>query len=191
MSFSGAMKLPELARAGIAVARRSSQLSLHSLFTRFSVRRFISIPRTKHCAKQETARGERWLPSRHPLHVHAPMASILKSSPFFRFIIRESNFYRTHLFVFTFVPLVCSAIFWGVNGNTLELETSVIAPERNPLGENPVSYIDSLFLCYSSMTVTGLTTVNLSTVTPLQQFILFVLMWAGDIVSLQSISQPS
>jgi hypothetical protein len=34
------------------------------------------------------------------------------------------------------------------------------------------------------MTVTGLSTVNLSTTTPLQQFILFALMLLGDVVRL-------
>lgn len=51
------------------------------------------------------------------------------------------------------------------------------------LGEYPVAYIDALFLTYSAMTVTGLSTVNLSTITPFQQFLLFFLMLIGDVVS--------
>lgn len=50
------------------------------------------------------------------------------------------------------------------------------------IGEFPVPYIDALFLTYSSMTVTGLSTVNLSTTTPFQQSVLFVLMLLGDVV---------
>lgn len=49
-------------------------------------------------------------------------------------------------------------------------------------GEYPVAYIDALFLTYSAMTVTGLSTVNLSTTTPFQQAILFFLMLLGDVV---------
>lgn len=72
------------------------------------------------------------------------------------------NFYRIHLTFFTFHPLIWSAIFWGANG------------------EFPVSYVDALFLCFSAQTVTGLSTVNLSTVTGFQQFILFWLMVTGN-----------
>ena len=77
----------------------------------------------------------------------------------------ELNFFRIHLLFFTFVPLVFSAIFWASNG------------------EFPVQYIDALFMCYSAMTVTGLSTVNLSSLTGWQQAILFVLMLLGDVVS--------
>ena len=31
-------------------------------------------------------------------------------------IEREANFYRIHLFFFTFVPLILSGIFYGANG---------------------------------------------------------------------------
>lgn len=45
-----------------------------------------------------------------------------------------------------------------------------------------IAFIDCLFLCYSALTVTGLATVNLSTLTVFQQVILLVLMVMGDIV---------
>jgi hypothetical protein len=65
------------------------------------------------------------------------------------------NFYRIHLTFFTIHPLIWSGIFYGVNG------------------QYPVSYTDALFLCFSAQTVTGLSSVNLSTLTGFQQFILF------------------
>ncbi|EIN11405.1 TrkH-domain-containing protein [Punctularia strigosozonata HHB-11173 SS5] len=72
------------------------------------------------------------------------------------------NFFRIHLAFFTIHPLIWSAIFWGANGRY------------------HISYVDSLFLCYSSQTVTGLSTINLSTTTGFQQAILYWLMVTGD-----------
>jgi hypothetical protein len=65
------------------------------------------------------------------------------------------NFYRIHLTFFTLHPLIWSAIFWAANGRY------------------PVEYIDALFLCFSAQTVTGLSSVNLSSLTGFQQAILF------------------
>lgn len=70
------------------------------------------------------------------------------------------TFYRVHLFAFVSIPLISSGIFYACNGRY------------------HVSYLDSLFLCYSSMTVTGLSTVNLSTITVWQQVMLYLLMLA-------------
>ncbi len=70
----------------------------------------------------------------------------------------ELTFYRIHLVAFVFIPLVSSGIFYGCNGRF------------------HISFLDSLFLCYSAMTVTGLSTVNLSTLTAWQQVMLFLLM---------------
>jgi len=53
------------------------------------------------------------------------------------FILHESTFFRLHLTAFILVPLVASAIFWGCNGRFT------------------VPFLDSMFLCYSAMTVTG------------------------------------
>ena len=65
----------------------------------------------------------------------------------------------------TFTPLIFSAIFYASNGKV------------------KISYIDSLFNSVSAMTVTGLTTVNLSSLTPWQQTILFLQMCLGSPVS--------
>ncbi|KAK0236675.1 potassium transporter [Armillaria nabsnona] len=77
----------------------------------------------------------------------------------------ELTFYRIHLVAFVFIPLVSSGIFYGCNGRF------------------HISFLDSLFLCYSAMTVTGLSTVNLSTLTAWQQVMLFLLMMVGDITT--------
>jgi Trk-type K+ transport system membrane component len=78
---------------------------------------------------------------------------------------RNLNFFRIHVIVFVLTPLVFSGIFYASNG------------------EFKVAYIDALFVCYSAMTVTGLTTVNLSSLTGWQQAIVFILMLVGDVVS--------
>ncbi|KAJ6542799.1 potassium transporter [Mycena capillaripes] len=75
----------------------------------------------------------------------------------------HGTFYRLHLTAFTIIPLIAAGIFYGCNGRF------------------HVSFLDSLFVCYSAMTVTGLSTINLSTTTPWQQVILYVLMLIGDI----------
>ncbi|KAL4064271.1 cation transport protein-domain-containing protein [Scleroderma yunnanense] len=79
-----------------------------------------------------------------------------------RDIRKNLNFFRVHLLFFTFTPLVASTIFYASNGRY------------------PVSYIDALFNCVSAMTVCGLTTVNLSGLTPWQQVILFLQMCIGS-----------
>ncbi|KAF9446528.1 TrkH-domain-containing protein [Macrolepiota fuliginosa MF-IS2] len=74
----------------------------------------------------------------------------------------ELNFYRIHLIYFTVTPLFFSGIFYASNGRY------------------HVEYIDALFNCFSSMCVCGLTTVNLSELTPWQQGILFIQMQLGN-----------
>ena len=69
------------------------------------------------------------------------------------------NFYRIHLLCFTFIPLIASGIFYASNG---------------PSPQNQIAYIDCLFLCFSAMTVCGLTTVLFANITVWQQVILFV-----------------
>ncbi|KAH8101386.1 TrkH-domain-containing protein [Cristinia sonorae] len=76
---------------------------------------------------------------------------------------KELNFFRIHLLFFLLVPLISAAVFWGANGRF------------------HISFIDALFLCYSALTVTGLSTVNLSTCTVFQQAILFFLMCIGNV----------
>ncbi|KIO22662.1 hypothetical protein M407DRAFT_79030 [Tulasnella calospora MUT 4182] len=73
------------------------------------------------------------------------------------------NFYRIHLTFFTFVPLIFALIFWGSSNKETD----------------PISFVDSLFIVVSSITVTGLATIDLSPLTPWQQVILFILMIIG------------
>ncbi|KXN90409.1 Low-affinity potassium transport protein [Leucoagaricus sp. SymC.cos] len=75
-----------------------------------------------------------------------------------KFIENGVNFYRIHLTAFVVFPFIASGIFYASNGRF------------------HVKYLDALFLCYSAMTVTGLTTVNLSTLTPWQQMMIYFLM---------------
>ncbi|THH31587.1 hypothetical protein EUX98_g2629 [Antrodiella citrinella] len=89
-----------------------------------------------------------------------PVVSTLEDV--YAWLKRELNFFRVHLLFFLFVPLVSAAIFWGANGRF------------------QISFVDALFLCYSALSVTGLSTVNLSTCTAFQQAILFFLMCIGN-----------
>lgn len=41
---------------------------------------------------------------------------IAPRNAFLRFLHREANFFRIHLFVFTITPLIFSGIFYGANG---------------------------------------------------------------------------
>ncbi|KAF7345041.1 Potassium transporter [Mycena venus] len=78
------------------------------------------------------------------------------------FVWTHGTFYRLHMTAFTIIPLIAAGIFYGCNGRF------------------HISFLDSLFICYSAMTVTGLSTINLSTTTPWQQVILYILMLIGD-----------
>ncbi|KAJ2922667.1 hypothetical protein H1R20_g14419, partial [Candolleomyces eurysporus] len=79
-----------------------------------------------------------------------------------RSLRKHLNFYRLHLIIFTVTPLFFSVIFYLSNGRY------------------KISYIDSLFNCVSAMTVCGLATVDLSTLTPWQQVLLFIQMCIGS-----------
>ncbi|CAE6405755.1 unnamed protein product [Rhizoctonia solani] len=79
---------------------------------------------------------------------------------------RHLNFYRVHLLSFTFIPVISAAIFYASNGSA------------------KISYLDSLFMCTSAMTTSGLNTVNLSTTTVWQQVILAFLMFIGNTTSI-------
>ncbi|RDX49309.1 hypothetical protein OH76DRAFT_1403887 [Lentinus brumalis] len=78
------------------------------------------------------------------------------------YVFRHLNFYRVHLVFFTFTPLIFSGIFYAVNG------------------EFHISYIDCLFNCVSAMTVCGLASVDLSSLTGYQQALLFIQMCLGS-----------
>ncbi|KAJ7686542.1 cation transport protein-domain-containing protein [Mycena rosella] len=77
-------------------------------------------------------------------------------------IRKQLNFYRIHILFFTFTPLIFSGIFYASNGRY------------------HISYIDSLYNCVSAMTVCGLATVDLSSLTVWQQTILFIQMCLGS-----------
>ena len=85
------------------------------------------------------------------------------------FLWRETNFFRLHVTAFVFLPLVLSGIFYASNGRF------------------HIRYIDSLFLCYSAMTDTGLATVNLSTLTAWQQVVLYLLLMLVSVTTRQDI----
>lgn len=84
------------------------------------------------------------------------------------------NFFRIHLLVFTFIPIIAACIFYAANGSASGNANSGLT------GRQKVTFIDSLFLCFSAMTTTGLCTVNLSALHPFQQVILFFLFIVGD-----------
>ncbi|SJX64881.1 related to potassium transporter TRK-1 [Sporisorium reilianum f. sp. reilianum] len=86
-----------------------------------------------------------------------------KLRSFGRWCGKNLNFYRVHVLVFTFTPLIAAAIFYACNGET------------------HINFIDALFCCVSAMTVTGLVTINISTANGGQQAILFILMCIGNI----------
>ncbi|ORY31209.1 cation transport protein-domain-containing protein [Naematelia encephala] len=93
-----------------------------------------------------------------PKHLKVPS----KASKVLLLIQSQLNFYRVHIMSFTIVPLVFSAIMWACNT------------------EYQIEYIDCLFVCMSSMTVTGLATINLSTLSVFQQVLLFIQMVIGS-----------
>lgn len=82
-----------------------------------------------------------------------------------RLIKKNLNFYRVHLLFFSFTPLILSAVLYASNGQT------------------KISYIDALFNSVSAMTVCGLATVDLSSMTGWQQVILFIQMSLGSPVA--------
>lgn len=102
-------------------------------------------------------------------------------------IKRESNFFRIHLLFFLLVPLISAAIFYGANGEFHIRELFLLFSARYTTDVanvcHAIAFIDALFLCYSALTVTGLSTINLSTCTVFQQAILYVLQGVGDVVS--------
>ena len=65
----------------------------------------------------------------------------------------------------TFTPIIFSIIFYAANG------------------ANHISYVDALFNCVSAVCVCGLTTIDLSSLTPFQQFLLFFQSAIGSPVS--------
>ncbi|KAL9126333.1 MAG: hypothetical protein Q9217_004598 [Psora testacea] len=75
------------------------------------------------------------------------------------------NFITLHYAYFIGICMLSSVIFWGSS-----------TPPRS------VTYVDSLFLVTSAMTLAGLNTINLSTLNTFQQFILFLLIIFGSAI---------
>ncbi|WVQ96961.1 hypothetical protein IAU59_004070 [Kwoniella sp. CBS 9459] len=84
------------------------------------------------------------------------------------------NFFRLHILVFTFTPIIVACIFYAANGSAGGNANSA------QTGRQKVTFIDSLFVCFSAMTTCGLVTVNLSALHPFQQVLLFLLFIIGD-----------
>ncbi|ORY75670.1 cation transport protein-domain-containing protein [Leucosporidium creatinivorum] len=104
--------------------------------------------------------------ARHP-STAAKTPSIFRDSALYQtvtnFAVAHGNFYRAHLIAFTFLPLIASGIMFASNG------------------DNKIAYIDCLFMCVSSMTVTGLNSVLMNDLTTWQQVMLFLNMTIGSI----------
>ncbi|KAI5807692.1 cation transport protein-domain-containing protein [Peziza echinospora] len=97
------------------------------------------------------------------------------SSSYLEFIAR--NFLYLHYLYFILVSFFCSIVLY-LSG----LYSSRHLQGGSSHGGGRISYIDSIFLCVSAQTLTGLNTVNLSTLTTFQQFILFLLLILGSVV---------
>ena len=74
----------------------------------------------------------------------------------------SANVSRSFLLYSTLIPLICAAILYACNGRF------------------PIRFIDSLFICVSAATGTGLTTADLSALTAWQQTIIAALTIAGS-----------
>jgi hypothetical protein len=75
------------------------------------------------------------------------------------------NFITIHYAYFVVTCLISAVIFWGAS-----------TPARS------VRFIDALFLVVSAMTLSGLGTINLSTVNTFQQVLLFLLIMMGSAI---------
>jgi hypothetical protein len=62
-------------------------------------------------------------------------------------VTQHFNFFRIHLLFFTITPLFFSGIFYVANGSATGNANSEYGA-----GLQKVSYVDSLFLCFSAMT---------------------------------------
>ncbi|KAL4934526.1 putative potassium transporter [Aspergillus undulatus] len=76
------------------------------------------------------------------------------------------NFLTLHYAYFIVLSLISSLVFWG---------TLTLPPKS-------VSYVDSLFMCVSAITGAGLNSVEASTLSTIQQAIMFVLLMLGHAI---------
>ncbi|KAI0931017.1 hypothetical protein AcW1_007116 [Taiwanofungus camphoratus] len=72
------------------------------------------------------------------------------------------NFYRIHVLLFILIPLLFALIFWASNGKF------------------KIKFVDALYVCVSAVTGTGLTTIDLSSLTAWQQVIIVFLELVGN-----------
>ncbi|KZO98890.1 hypothetical protein CALVIDRAFT_511724 [Calocera viscosa TUFC12733] len=82
-----------------------------------------------------------------------------------RSFVSNLNFFRIHVLYFTLTPIVFACIIFAVNG------------------AYHVEFVDALFCSYSAMTSTGLATINISSMTPFQQFLIMFQMFIGGLVT--------
>lgn len=98
------------------------------------------------------------------------LGPINKPLRFLRRQLPPLNFITIHYTYFFATCLLSAVIFWGAS-----------TPPRS------VSFVDSLFLCVSAMTLAGLNTVNLSTVNTFQQILLFLLIMMGSAILVSAV----
>ncbi|GKZ28319.1 hypothetical protein AbraIFM66950_003576 [Aspergillus brasiliensis] len=87
-------------------------------------------------------------------------------------LLLSLNYRTLHCVCFVTVSIICGAIVWATGRSS-----------------SPIPYVDALFLCTSAMTGAGLRTVELSTLSPFQQSVIFILLVIGHKVFL-SLSVP-
>lgn len=121
-----------------------------------------------------------------PAHLRLPS----KASKVYQFALNNLNFYRIHLLCFTFVSQPCSYTLpsWRLGfGEACQADSQIpLVVSGIMYGISTayqIPYIDCLFNCMSAMTVTGLATINLSTLSVMQQVLLFIQMTVGSLVS--------
>ncbi|EJU04228.1 hypothetical protein DACRYDRAFT_114599 [Dacryopinax primogenitus] len=79
--------------------------------------------------------------------------------------VNSLNFFRIHAIYFTLTPIIMACIIFAVNG------------------EYHMEFVDALFLSYSAITTTGLASINVSSATALQQFLIMSQMLLGQLVT--------
>lgn len=90
---------------------------------------------------------------------------LVQSWRFVRRWLPPCNFITVHYAYFVVTCMIASVIFWGAS-----------TPAHS------VRYIDALFLVVSAMTLSGLGSINLSTINTFQQIMLFVLIMMGSAI---------
>lgn len=70
------------------------------------------------------------------------------------YLTRHFNFFRIHLLFFTLTPLIFSGFFYAANGSSTANGNGSSTANTNgrEAGLQKVTYMDSLFLCFSAMT---------------------------------------